>query len=162
MLKTDANGDTLVRYIDAPGETTDARTTANDTLIPVNANASLRGGGGNDLYELHDRIQQDIQLVDTEGDNSLFLNDGLEFESIHFSCSGVKFDLMEAGSVSVLGDMETFTFVLGGNVRTGEKGTTTFSFDELASQLGLDTLPESGIESVGAWQVSLTGLSEIG
>ncbi len=117
---------------------------SNDVIIAT-SNKTYRGLGGDDTYIITKFVQNNakINIVDTEGQNTIQLVEGLTIFSTTFASNAVSLELTN-GAVITINGTDNFSFDLGGNIT---KATIAMSVDfpSFADSFGVLNLPEKGI-----------------
>ncbi len=117
---------------------------SNDVIIATN-NKTYRGLGGDDTYIITKFVKNNakINIVDTEGQNTIQLVEGLTIFSTTFASNAVSLELTN-GAVITINGTDNFSFDLGGNIT---KATIAMSVDfpSFADSFGVLNLPEKGI-----------------
>ncbi len=122
-------------------------TSADDILVPSVNGTNYRGQAGDDTYIISKAINPNakIKIIDTEGSNTIQLVDGLVIASSKFAANALELTLSNGAKVTINGS-NNFTFEISGNATTGTVGTNK-TFAELASIMGVGSLPTSGLKS---------------
>ena len=117
---------------------------SNDVIIATN-NKTYRGLGGDDTYIITKFVQNNakINIVDTEGQNTIQLVEGLTIFSTTFASNAVSLELTN-GAVITINGTDNFSFDLGGNI-TKTTSTLSVDFSSFADSFGISNLPETGI-----------------
>ena len=121
-----------------------------DIIVPSNNGTTYRGLGGNDTYIISNAIAANakVTIVDTSGADTIQLVDGLSITSSKFAADSVQLTLSNGAVVQING-ADKFTYEVGGNETAGVTGTSN-TFAELASNMGVATLPTGSTISDGS------------
>ena len=126
----------------------------NDDVIVPNNSHVYRGLGGDDVYILTSQISSEtnISIVDTAGFNKIQFVDGFKFKQTKFANNAFEITL-DNNSVIIINAAQNFSYEIGGNITNNEKGNI-YSYNELASFIGFESLPEVGaVESRSSYAV---------
>lgn len=128
---------------------------SDDIIIPTANGGSYRGGQGNDTYIIGKATVPSgstIEIVDTEGVNTIQLADGLSIASTIFTPTAVQLTLSNGAKVQIAG-ANTFKYDIGANTVAGDTtGSLQQSFTDFATALGT-TVPTSGQNVGGTFTV---------
>ena len=114
-----------------------------DLIVPSNSD-TYRGLSGDDVYILSKGLSSNakINIVDTSGDNTIQFVDGFEISKTKFAKNAFQITLSN-DSIVIINSAENYTYEIGGNSTTGEKGNL-LSFSGLSRVLGIKELPDNG------------------
>lgn len=121
-------------------------TKLDDIIVPTNDKFTYRGLGGDDTYILISNSNTNIDIVDTEGNNTIQLPEWSKIKSIAFTSDAVRITCDNMAVFTVNG-ADKFNFDIGGNKTSNSLGKAS-TYSEFASLFDLE-IPASG-------QVSLT------
>ena len=121
-------------------------TKLDDIIVPTNDKFTYRGLGGDDKYILISNSNTNIDIVDTEGNNTIQLPEWSKIKSIAFTSDAVRITCDNMAVFTVNG-ADKFNFDIGGNKTSNSLGKAS-TYSEFASLFDLE-IPASG-------QVSLT------
>jgi len=98
-----------------------------------------RGLGADDVYNVYTLLTDHVKITDSQGINSIILGNA-EIESTDFVSTGVIFHYASGGSLTVIGDIEQYTFVFGGGTDPFNPvlGGTGHTFNETVQLFGVD------------------------
>ena len=139
-----ANGSILASlFNDAGKETQNEEKDSHEIIVPT-GKSTYRGLEGNDTYIISKAINSNavINIVDTEGENTVQLVDGLTISSSKFASNAVSLSLSNGASITISG-ADKFSFDIGGNATTAIEAIEK-DFLSFAKMFGVEDLPESG------------------
>ena len=139
-----ANGSILASlFNDAGKETQNEEKDSHEIIVPT-GKSTYRGLEGNDTYIISKAINSNavINIVDTEGENTVQLVDGLTISSSKFASNAVSLSLSNGASITISG-ADKFSFDIGGNATTAIE-VIEKDFLSFAKMFGVEDLPESG------------------
>ena len=118
-----------------------------DLIVPSNSD-TYRGLSGDDVYILSKGLSSNakINIVDTSGDNTIQFVDGFEISKTKFAKNAFQITLSN-DSIVIINSAENYTYEIGGNSTTGEKGNL-LSFSGLSRALGVKELPDNGLSLI--------------
>ena len=132
--------------------------TGADIIVPSNNGDTYRGLAGNDTYIISNAISGKVTIVDTNGNDTIQLVDGLSIASSKFAADSVQLTLSNGAVVQING-ADNFTYEVGGNATTGAAGSSN-TYAQLASAMGVASLPTgSTIADGSSGSVSGSALS---
>jgi hypothetical protein len=141
-----------------------------DNLFTVTNNdgySEYRGLSGNDTYNVNTNLTDDLIIRDGDGSDTVVLGEAA-IEATRFFTGGVEFTYETGGKLTVLGDMDSFSFVFGGGTDPFEPATggTPNSFQETTEAFGLDfaqlgSSPTEGDGGVIRADGSVSGSSDV-
>ena len=99
----------------------------NNIIIPTENNTTYRGLEGDDTYIISKATVKNskIDIVDTEGANTIQLVDGITISSSIFTSNAAQLVLSNGTQITISG-ADKFTFEAGGNLTSGTSGTTGY------------------------------------
>ncbi len=139
-----ANGSILASlFNDAGKETQNEEKDSHEIIVPT-GKSTYRGLEGNDTYIISKAINSNavINIVDTEGENTVQLVDGLTISSSKFASNAVSLSLSNGASITISG-ADKFSFDIGGNATTAIE-VIEKDFLSFAKMFGVEDLPKSG------------------
>ena len=104
-------------------------------------------GKGDDVYIVDDNVlapNQQIQISDALGNNTIHLLGGLDIKEALVANSAIEFVLENGAKIDVL-DANSYHFLLGGDPITGENGINQSFSDFVTKTLGLTRIPQPGV-----------------
>ncbi|MEC9459118.1 MAG: serine hydrolase [Pseudomonadota bacterium] len=115
----------------------------NDLIVPSSSDI-YRGLEGDDIYILSKGLSSKvtINIVDTKGENTIQFVEGFGIEKTKFANNAFQITL-DNNSVIIINSAENYTYEVGGNSTTGEKGKL-ISFKDLSKAFGIEQLPDNG------------------
>tara|TARA_B100000674_G_scaffold26469_1_gene18494 strand:- start:167 stop:1018 length:852 start_codon:yes stop_codon:yes gene_type:complete len=114
-------------------------------IIPTENDMTYRGLGGDDVYIISKAIDSNtkIQIIDTEGSNTIQLIDGLTIANSLFTKNATRLTLSNGSEITING-ADKFTFETSGNSTTGDIGQK-WTYSEFVRGMGvLEGPPTSG------------------
>ena len=114
-------------------------------IIPTENDMTYRGLGGDDVYIISKAIGSNtkIQIIDTEGSNTIQLIDGLTIANSLFTKNATRLTLSNGSEITING-ADKFTFETSGNSTTGDIGQK-WTYSEFVRGMGvLEGPPTSG------------------
>ena len=89
-------------------------------IIPTENDMTYRGLGGDDVYIISKAIESNtkIQIIDTEGSNTIQLIDGLTIANSLFTKNATRLTLSNGSEITING-ADKFTYETRGNSTTG-------------------------------------------
>ena len=106
----------------------------NDIIVTTSSD-TYRGLSGDDIYIISKGLMpnSDINIIDTDGNNSIQLIDEINLKQIKISNDALQIIIANNAKITING-ANTFEFELSGNVTNGRKGIL-YNFDELINLL---------------------------
>ncbi|MDC0246934.1 beta-lactamase family protein [OCS116 cluster bacterium] len=106
----------------------------NDIIVTTSSD-TYRGLSGDDIYIISKGLtpNSDINIIDTDGNNSIQLIDEINLKQIKISNDALQITIANNAKITING-ANTFKFELSGNVTNGRKGIL-YNFDELINLL---------------------------
>ena len=117
----------------------------NNFIIPTENDMTYRGLGGDDVYIISKAIQSNIkiQIIDTEGSNTIQLIDDLIITNSLFTKNATRLTL-ENGSEITINGADKFTYETAGNSTSADIGKK-WTYSEFVKGMGItEGPPESG------------------
>ena len=117
-------------------------------IIPTENDMTYRGLGGDDIYIISKAIDSNtnIQIIDTEGSNTIQLIDGLTIASSLFTKNATRLTLSNGSEITING-ADKFTYETSGNSTTGDIGQK-WTYSEFVRGMGVsEGPPASGSEN---------------
>lgn len=110
-------------------------------IIPTENDVTYRGLGGDDVYIISKAIQSNkkIQIIDTEGSNTIQLIDDLIIKNSLFTKNATRLTL-ENGSEITINGADKFIYETGGNSTTGDIGKK-WTYSEFVKGMGITEGP---------------------
>jgi len=112
-----------------------------DIIVPTNDTFTYRGLGGDDTYILTSDTNAKIDIVDTDGNNTIQLPEWSKIKSIIFTSDAVRITCDDMTTFTING-ADKFTYDIGGNKTNNEIGKIS-TFSEFADLFGVE-IPSSG------------------
>ena len=112
-----------------------------DIIVPTNDTFTYRGLGGDDTYILTSDTNAKIDIVDTDGNNTIQLPEWSKIKSIIFTSDAVRITCDDMTTFTING-ANKFTYDIGGNKTNNEIGKIS-TFSEFADLFGVE-IPSSG------------------
>ena len=112
-----------------------------DIIVPTNDTFTYRGLGGDDTYILTSDTNAKIDIVDTDGNNTIQLPEWSKIKSIIFTSDAVRITCDDMTTFTING-ANKFTYDIGGNKTNNELGKIS-TFSEFANLFGVE-IPSSG------------------
>lgn len=106
----------------------------NDIIVTTSSD-TYRGLSGDDIYIISKGLtpNSDINIIDTDGNNTIQLIDEINLKQIKISNDALQITIANNTKITING-ANTFEFELSGNVTNGRKGIL-YNFDELINLL---------------------------
>ena len=117
-------------------------------IIPTENDMTYRGLGGDDVYIISKAIDNNtkIQIIDTEGSNTIQLIDGLTIANSLFTKNATRLTLSNGSEITING-ADKFTYETSGNSTTGDIGQK-WTYSEFVKGMGVaEGPPTSGSKS---------------
>ena len=117
-------------------------------IIPTENDMTYRGLGGDDVYIISKAIDNNtkIQIIDTEGSNTIQLIDGLTIANSLFTKNTTRLTLSNGSEITING-ADKFTYETSGNSTTGDIGQK-WTYSEFVKGMGVtEGPPTSGSKS---------------
>ena len=114
-------------------------------IIPTENDMTYRGLGGDDVYIVSKAIDSNtkIQIIDTEGSNTIQLIDGLTIANSLFTKNATRLTLSNGSEITVNG-ADKFIYETSGNSTTGDIGQK-WTYSEFVRGMGVaEGPPASG------------------
>ena len=121
--------------------TTQNYTILDDIVVPTNDKFTYRGLGGDDTYILLSSSNINVDIVDTEGTNTIQLPEWSKIKSIAFTSDAVRITC-DNMAVFTINGADKFNFDVGGNKTSNSLGEVS-SFTEFAGLFDLE-IPTNG------------------
>ena len=105
----------------------------------------VSAGKGDDVYIIDDDVlapNQQIQISDALGNNTIHLLDGLDIKEALVASNAIELVLDNGAKIDVLG-ANNYSFLLGGDPITGKDGTIETFSDFVTKTLGLTSIPST-------------------
>ena len=112
-----------------------------DIIVPTNDTFTYRGLGGDDTYILTSDTNAKVDIVDTNGNNTIQLPEWSKIKSIVFTSDAVRLTCTDM-TVFTINGADKFSYDIGGNKTNNEIGKI-LTFSEFANLFGAE-VPESG------------------
>lgn len=129
-------------------------TPGNDIIVPTGSPAepgnTFLGGQGNDTYIISSLVGANtiVNILDTEGTNTIQLLDGLVIKSSLFTNNAVELTLSNDAKVRINNiGITNFNFQLGANLLVNDTAPDQ-TFIQFANSLGVASLPAPGANPV--------------
>ena len=108
----------------------------NNIIIPTENNTTYRGLEGNDTYIISKATVKNskIDIIDTEGTNTIQLVDGITISSSIFTSNAAQLVLSNGTQITISG-ADKFTFEAGGNLTSATLGSSR-SYLKFAEAMG--------------------------
>ena len=117
----------------------------NDVIVPTVDGTTYRGQSGDDTYILTSNNNAKIDIVDTDGNNTVQLPEWSKINSIFFTSDAVRLTCDDM-TVFTINGADKFSYDIGGNKTNNEIGKI-FTFSEFANLFGTE-IPETGQVSI--------------
>ena len=130
--------------------TTQNYATLDDIVVPTNDKFTYRGLGGDDTYILLSSSNINVDIVDTEGTNTIQLPEWSKIKSIAFTSDAVRITC-DNMAVFTINGADKFNFDVGGNKTSNSLGEVS-SFTEFAGLFDLE-IPTNGQVSLDASKI---------
>jgi len=117
----------------------------NDVIVPTVDGTTYRGQSGDDTYILTSNNNAKIDIVDTDGNNTVQLPEWSKINSIVFTSDAVRLTCDDM-TVFTINGADKFSYDIGGNKTNNEIGKI-FTFSEFANLFGTE-IPETGQVSI--------------
>ena len=117
----------------------------NDVIVPTVDGTTYRGLSGDDIYILTSDDDVKIDIVDTDGNNTVQLPEWSKINSIFFTSDAVRLTCDDM-TVFTINGADKFSYDIGGNKTNNEIGKI-FTFSEFANLFGTE-IPETGQVSI--------------
>ena len=117
-------------------------------IIPTENDMTYRGLGGDDVYIISKAIDSNtkIQIIDTEGSNTIQLIDGLTIANSLFTKNATRLTLSNGSEITING-ADKFSYETSGNSTTGDIGQK-WTYSEFVRGMGVsEGPPASGSEN---------------
>ena len=114
-------------------------------IIPTENDMTYRGLGGDDVYIISKAIDSNtkIQIIDTEGSNTVQLIDGLTIANSLFTKNATRLTLSNGAEITING-ADKFVYETSGNSTTGDIGQK-WTYSEFVRGMGVvEGPPASG------------------
>ena len=114
-------------------------------IIPTENDMTYRGLGGDDVYIISKAIESNtkIQIIDTEGSNTIQLIDGLTIANSLFTKNATRLTLTNGSEITING-ADKFIYETSGNSTTGDIGQK-WTYSEFVRGMGVaEGPPASG------------------
>jgi hypothetical protein len=113
-------------------------------IVPNENNTTYRGLEGGDIYVISKATVKNskIDIIDTEGTNTIQLVHGITISSSLFTSNAARLTLSNGAQITISG-ADKFTYEVGGNITAGKAGDIK-TFEEFSQYMGLEALPSSG------------------
>jgi len=119
----------------------------NDVIVPTVDGTTYRGLSGDDIYILTSDNNAKIDVVDTDGNNTVQLPEWSKINSIAFTSDAVRLTCDDM-TVFTINGADKFSYDIGGNKTNNEIGKI-FTFSEFANLFGAE-IPETGQVNINA------------
>ena len=119
----------------------------NDVIVPTVDGTTYRGLSGDDIYILTSDSDTKIDIVDTDGNNTVQLPEWSKINSIVFTSDAVRLTCDDM-TVFTINGADKFSYDIGGNKTNNEIGKI-FTFSEFANLFGAE-IPETGQVNIDA------------
>ena len=119
----------------------------NDVIVPTVDGTTYRGLSGDDIYILTSDSDTKIDIVDTDGNNTVQLPEWSKINSIAFTSDAVRLTCDDM-TVFTINGADKFSYDIGGNKTNNEIGKI-FTFSEFANLFG-EEIPETGQVNINA------------
>jgi len=109
------------------------------TVTNSDGYSEYRGLSGNDTYNVNPGLTDELVVRDGDGSDTVVLGEAA-IAATRFFTGGVEFTYETGGKLTVLGDMDAFTFVFGGGTDPFDPvaGGTSNTFQQTVEAFGLD------------------------
>ena len=110
-------------------------------IIPTENDMTYRGLGGDDVYIISKAIDSNtkIQIIDTEGSNTIQLIDGLTIANSLFTKNATRLTLSNGAEITING-ADKFSYETSGNSTTGDIGQK-WTYSEFVRGMGVSEGP---------------------
>ena len=110
-------------------------------IIPTEDDMTYRGLGGDDVYIISKAIESNtkIQIIDTEGSNTIQLIDGLTIANSLFTKNATRLTLSNGSEITING-ADKFTYETSGNSTTGDIGQK-WTYSDFVKGMGVTEGP---------------------
>ena len=110
-------------------------------IIPTENDMTYRGLGGDDVYIISKAIESNtkIQIIDTEGSNTIQLIDGLTIANSLFTKNATRLTLSNGAEITING-ADKFSYETSGNSTTGDIGQK-WTYSEFVRGMGVSEGP---------------------
>ena len=122
----------------------------NDVIVPTNDKFTYRGLGGDDTYILISNSNTNVDIVDTEGTNTIQIPEWSKIKSVAFTADAVRITC-DNMAVFTINGADKFNFDIGGNKTSNSLGKVS-DFNEFASLFDLE-IPTSGQVSLDSSKI---------
>ena len=119
-------------------------------IIPTENDMTYRGLGGDDVYIISKAIDNNtkIQIIDTEGSNTIQLIDGLTIANSLFTKNATRLTLSNGSEITING-ADKFTYETSGNSTTGDIGQK-WTYSDFVRGMGVVEGPPASGSKNGA------------
>jgi hypothetical protein len=125
-----------------------------------------RGLSGNDTYNVNPGLADELVIRDGDGSDAIVLGEAA-ISGTRFFTGGVEFTYEVGGKLTILGNMDSFTFVFGGGTDPFDPlaGGTVNTFQQTVEAFGLDfselgALPTNGGSGVIKNDGTVSGINQ--
>tara|TARA_B100001287_G_scaffold160737_1_gene135148 strand:- start:334 stop:1185 length:852 start_codon:yes stop_codon:yes gene_type:complete len=130
-------------------------------IIPTENDMTYRGLGGDDVYIISKAIDSNtkIQIIDTEGSNTVQLIDGLTIANSLFTKNATRLTLSNGAEITING-ADKFVYETSGNSTTGDIGQK-WTYSEFVRGMGVVEGPPSSGSKNGTTNLLINDNFEI-
>ena len=130
-------------------------------IIPTENDMTYRGLGGDDVYIISKAIDNNtkIQIIDTEGSNTIQLIDGLTIANSLFTKNATKLTLSNGSEITING-ADKFTYETSGNSTTGDIGQK-WTYSEFVRGMGVTEGPPASGSKDGTINILINDNFEV-
>ena len=130
-------------------------------IIPTENDMTYRGLGGDDVYIISKAIDNNtkIQIIDTEGSNTIQLIDGLTIANSLFTKNATRLTLSNGSEITING-ADKFTYETSGNSTTGDIGQK-WTYSDFVRGMGVVEGPPASGSKNGATNLLINDNFEV-
>ena len=130
-------------------------------IIPTENDMTYRGLGGDDIYIISKAINSNtkIQIIDTEGSNTIQLIDGLTIANSLFTKNATRLTLSNGSEITING-ADKFVYETSGNSTTGDIGQK-WTYSDFVRGMGVVEGPPASGSKNGATNLLINDNFEV-